>query len=229
MFISEHCFIQLAKRQIKRLKDPSIHFVDTIKNLLLEIVDYCTHKVIENEKNRFPRLYKRINKVACDTVNQRLQPTKSFVEKIVDMQINYINIRHPDFNLDRLIDETSRMLSYSDDSRSRTSTAATAPPPPRQPLLNGTDDEVEDFLRPSRRESSLEARFQSLRDSEVAAAAAATASGAEKHDIRGLSPPPPPPREGSRYPPGQVESSRYSPDQTELEHCIKLRKLQILR
>uniref|UniRef100_A0AC35GV16 GED domain-containing protein n=1 Tax=Panagrolaimus sp. PS1159 TaxID=55785 RepID=A0AC35GV16_9BILA len=99
MFISEHCFIQLSIRQIKRLKEPSVAFVDTIKNILLEIVDYCTSKIVEQEKNRFPRLYKRINKVACDIVNERLQPTKEFVEKIVNMQLNYINIRHPEFVL----------------------------------------------------------------------------------------------------------------------------------
>uniref|UniRef100_A0A914PQV3 GED domain-containing protein n=1 Tax=Panagrolaimus davidi TaxID=227884 RepID=A0A914PQV3_9BILA len=152
MFISEHCFIQLSIRQIKRLKEPSVAFVDTIKNILLEIVDYCTSKIVEQEKNRFPRLYKRINKVACDIVDERLQPTKEFVEKIVNMQLNYINIRHPEFVLlQKPIPEVKEMRSDTVESQNAVAK--------RNSPFKQSESDIEEFLAhlpsPPFRESSL--------------------------------------------------------------------------
>uniref|UniRef100_A0A914YWU3 GED domain-containing protein n=1 Tax=Panagrolaimus superbus TaxID=310955 RepID=A0A914YWU3_9BILA len=110
IFYNHHALEQLTKRQTRRLKEPSINFVDIIKAILLEIVDYCTIKIVEEERNRFPRLYKRINKVACDIVNARLQPTKDFVEKVVDMQLNYNNFKHPEFK-EELDEETKQKMN----------------------------------------------------------------------------------------------------------------------
>uniref|UniRef100_A0AC34GUK2 Dynamin GTPase n=1 Tax=Panagrolaimus sp. ES5 TaxID=591445 RepID=A0AC34GUK2_9BILA len=138
MFIDENCFKLLSIRQIKRLKDPSVAFVDTIKNILLEIVDYCTSKLLEQENNRYPRLYKRINKVACDFVNQRLQPTKEFVEKLVNMQSNYINVRHPEFNMPKR-NEFQKVRSNCDLQKSFT-------PNMNIDVFNSSDYKVEEFL-----------------------------------------------------------------------------------
>uniref|UniRef100_A0A914YSL3 GED domain-containing protein n=1 Tax=Panagrolaimus superbus TaxID=310955 RepID=A0A914YSL3_9BILA len=101
---------QLTKRQTSRLREPSIKFVDVIKAILLEIIDYCTIKIKEEERNRFPLLYSRMNKIACGIVNARFQPTKEFVEKIVDMQLNYNNFKHPTFN-EELDDETKQNIA----------------------------------------------------------------------------------------------------------------------
>uniref|UniRef100_A0A914QUN0 Dynamin-like protein n=1 Tax=Panagrolaimus davidi TaxID=227884 RepID=A0A914QUN0_9BILA len=110
LFVPEHALEVLAKHQNKRLREPSINFVDTIKAELLQIVGYCTNKIIEEEGNRFPRLYARLNTVASDIVNARLQPTKDFVKKIVDLQLHYNNFKHPEFK-EELDEETKKKIA----------------------------------------------------------------------------------------------------------------------
>lgn len=46
---------------------------------------------------RFPKLYERINEVVSTTLGSRLSPTKEFVSHLVEIELAYINTRHPDF------------------------------------------------------------------------------------------------------------------------------------
>lgn len=222
MFISEHCFIELSKRQIKRLKDPSVAFVDTIKNILLEIVDYCTSKIVEQEKNRFPRLYKRINKVACDAVNERLQPTKEFVEKIVNMQLNYINIRHPEFDLTKIMNSNNPNNENSEieTRQTRSSTVDIFDEPPvRINTTNRRNFAFEQPAPPPQPDIDIDRYLESLRNPSVPSRTDSLANNA---------PPQSDVQNGVQQLNGYNVDDNFDADQQELDDCRKLRKFFLL-
>jgi hypothetical protein len=49
---------------------------------------------------RFPRLYEKIHEVISAVLSGRLVPTKEFVTNIVNIQLAYINSKHPEFASD---------------------------------------------------------------------------------------------------------------------------------
>ncbi|KAI6234566.1 Dynamin central region family protein [Aphelenchoides fujianensis] len=96
LFIPVVAFELLVKRQIERLIDPSICCVDLVYEELMRIVQQCGLEV-QQEMQRFPRLYERINEIVSSLLSSRLQPTKRFVTDIVNSEMAYINTKHPDF------------------------------------------------------------------------------------------------------------------------------------
>ncbi|KAI1710540.1 dynamin central region domain-containing protein [Ditylenchus destructor] len=96
LFVSEVSFELLVKRQIRRLEDPSLTCVDLVYEELLRIVQHCGFE-IQQEMQRFPRLYERINEVVSTVLVARLSPTKEFVSNLVGVELAYINSRHPEF------------------------------------------------------------------------------------------------------------------------------------
>ncbi|KAI1708738.1 dynamin central region domain-containing protein [Ditylenchus destructor] len=96
LFVSEVSFELLVKRQIRRLEDPSLTCVDLVYEELLRIVQHCGFE-IQQEMQRFPRLYERINEVVSSVLVARISPTKEFVTNLVGVELAYINSRHPEF------------------------------------------------------------------------------------------------------------------------------------
>ncbi|KAI6236521.1 Dynamin-1-like protein [Aphelenchoides besseyi] len=103
LFIPVVAFELLVKRQIERLIDPSIGCVDLVYEELMRIVQQCGLEV-QQEMQRFPRLYERINEIVSGLLSGRLQPTKKFVKDIVSSEMAYINTKHPDFTEVTLIE-----------------------------------------------------------------------------------------------------------------------------
>ncbi|KAI6175961.1 Dynamin-1-like protein [Aphelenchoides bicaudatus] len=82
LFIPVVAFELLVKRQIERLNEPSICCVDRVYEELMRIVQQCGLEV-QQEMQRFPKLYERINEIVSTLLSTRLQPTKRFVGDIV--------------------------------------------------------------------------------------------------------------------------------------------------
>uniref|UniRef100_A0A7E4V250 dynamin GTPase n=1 Tax=Panagrellus redivivus TaxID=6233 RepID=A0A7E4V250_PANRE len=96
LFVPEVSFELLVKRQIRRLEEPSLNCVDLVYEELLRIVQHCGIE-IQQEMQRFPRLYERINEVVSSVLSSRIAPTKEFVANLVEIQLAYINTKHPEF------------------------------------------------------------------------------------------------------------------------------------
>uniref|UniRef100_A0A914PEY4 GED domain-containing protein n=1 Tax=Panagrolaimus davidi TaxID=227884 RepID=A0A914PEY4_9BILA len=87
----------------------------TIRNAavkLLRIVNNCGFEMKE-ERKRFPRLYDRIDDILLRFLEPRVTETKAFVKKIVQVQLSYVNTKHPEFNnseLAKMLEELGKDL-----------------------------------------------------------------------------------------------------------------------
>ncbi|KAH7725507.1 dynamin 1 protein [Aphelenchoides avenae] len=77
-------------------EEPSLNCVDLVYEELLRIVQHCGLE-IQQEMQRFPRLYEKINEVVSAVLHSRLSPTKEFVANLVQIELAYINTKHPEF------------------------------------------------------------------------------------------------------------------------------------
>jgi hypothetical protein len=59
--------------------------------------------VLQQEFLRFPRLHEKIVDVVTQLLRRRLPETNRMVEHLVNIELAYINTKHPDFHEARLI------------------------------------------------------------------------------------------------------------------------------
>jgi len=99
LFVPEVSFELLAKRQIRRLEEPSLRCVELAHEEMQRIIQHCGNEV-QQEMLRFPKLHEKIIDVVTNLLRSRLGPTNTMVENIVSIELAYINTRHPDFYKD---------------------------------------------------------------------------------------------------------------------------------
>uniref|UniRef100_A0A0B6ZVX5 dynamin GTPase n=1 Tax=Arion vulgaris TaxID=1028688 RepID=A0A0B6ZVX5_9EUPU len=100
LFIPEISFELLVKRQIRRLEEPSLRCVELVHEEMQRIIQHCG---TQQEMLRFPKLHERIVDVVTNLLRQRLPPTNSMVENLVQVELAYINTKHPDFSEAQLV------------------------------------------------------------------------------------------------------------------------------
>ncbi|KAI8144758.1 Dynamin central region-domain-containing protein [Fennellomyces sp. T-0311] len=93
LFVPELAFDLLVKPQIRLLQAPSLRCVDMVFQELSKICHTCGTK----ELTRFPKLHSKLIDVVSDLLHERLSPTSSYVESLIDLECAYINTNHPDF------------------------------------------------------------------------------------------------------------------------------------
>jgi len=93
LFMPEATFIQLVKPQIQLLEPPSLKCVDLVYE---ELMKFC-HGCSSSELARYPRLYGQIIEVVSDVLRERLKPTLDIVKSLIQIQVAYINTKHPMF------------------------------------------------------------------------------------------------------------------------------------
>uniref|UniRef100_A0AC34GNZ3 Dynamin-1-like protein n=1 Tax=Panagrolaimus sp. ES5 TaxID=591445 RepID=A0AC34GNZ3_9BILA len=96
VFPAQKVFEALVKRQMLLLDDPCLRCVDSVHEKLLNIVDHCASEM-QNEKNRFPILFERIEDEITSFLKNQIFPTKLIVETILSGHRAHINTKHPDF------------------------------------------------------------------------------------------------------------------------------------
>ncbi|KAK6994639.1 dynamin-1-like protein isoform X1 [Biomphalaria glabrata] len=100
LFVPEISFELLVKRQIRRLEEPSLRCVELVHEEMQRMIQHCgTHQ----EMLRFPKLHERIVDVVTNCLRQRLPPTNAMVENLVQIELAYINTKHPDFSEAQLV------------------------------------------------------------------------------------------------------------------------------
>ncbi|CAG58573.1 uncharacterized protein GVI51_D05797 [Nakaseomyces glabratus] len=93
LFVPELAFDLLVKPQIKLLLEPSQQCVELVYE---ELVKIC-HKCGTPELSRYPKLKSKLIEVVSDLLRERLFPTRSYVESLIDIHRAYINTNHPNF------------------------------------------------------------------------------------------------------------------------------------
>ncbi|SCU85877.1 LADA_0D10462g1_1 [Lachancea dasiensis] len=93
LFVPELAFDLLVKPQIHLLLGPSERCVELVYEELMKICHNCGSP----ELARYPKLQSKLIEVVSELLRERLGPTRSYVESLIDIHRAYINTNHPNF------------------------------------------------------------------------------------------------------------------------------------
>ncbi|CAG9823695.1 unnamed protein product, partial [Phaedon cochleariae] len=92
LFTPSLAFDAIVKKQIARLKEPSMKCVDLVVNELMNIIHSCSQQM-----SRFPRLKEVVERNITIHVRRREQMCKDQLSNYVECQLSYMNTNHEDF------------------------------------------------------------------------------------------------------------------------------------
>lgn len=92
LFTPDMAFETIVKRQIGRLREPSIRCVDMVVTELFKSVHKTTDKM-----NRYPRLREETERIVNTKIREFEQRAKEQLMLLVETQLAYMNTNHEDF------------------------------------------------------------------------------------------------------------------------------------
>lgn len=92
LFTPDMAFDAIVKKQIGRLREPSLKCVDLVIMELGNVIRRCSEKM-----NRFPRLREETERIVTTHIREREQMTKDQLLLLVDIELAYMNTNHEDF------------------------------------------------------------------------------------------------------------------------------------
>merc|ERR1712110_126873 len=149
LFVPEVSFELLVKRQIRRLEEPSVRCIELVHEEMQRIIQHSGADV-QQEMLRFPRLHEKVVDVVTNLLRSRLPPTNSMVENIVQIELSYINTKHPDFQREAAM--VGSLMAYDDEKFHKARSSSLKPAKNRpvqftnQPLALANGDDKENNL-----------------------------------------------------------------------------------
>ncbi|XP_039745192.1 dynamin isoform X3 [Pararge aegeria] len=92
LFTPDMAFEAIVKKQIGRLKEPSLKCVDLVVQELSNVVRVCTERM-----SRYPRLREETERIIMSHVRSREQQCKDQLILLIDCELAYMNTNHEDF------------------------------------------------------------------------------------------------------------------------------------
>ncbi|RWS15160.1 dynamin-like protein [Dinothrombium tinctorium] len=92
LFTPDMAFEAIVKKQIGRLREPSLKCVDLVIAELGNVVRKCTEKM-----SRYPRLREETERIITTHIRERESKTKDQILLLVDVELAYMNTNHEDF------------------------------------------------------------------------------------------------------------------------------------
>ncbi|XP_037398406.1 dynamin-3 isoform X4 [Pygocentrus nattereri] len=92
LFTPDLAFEAIVKKQILKLKSPSLKCVDMVVSELTTLVRKCADKL-----GSYPRLREETERIVTTHVREREGKTKDQVLLLIDIELSYINTNHEDF------------------------------------------------------------------------------------------------------------------------------------
>ncbi|XP_065119276.1 dynamin-2 isoform X6 [Paramisgurnus dabryanus] len=92
LFTPDLAFETIVKKQIRKLKEPSLKCVDLVLSELTTLVRKSANKL-----NSYPRLREETERIVTTHVREREGKTKDQVLLLIDIELSYINTNHEDF------------------------------------------------------------------------------------------------------------------------------------
>ncbi|XP_059153710.1 dynamin-1-like protein isoform X2 [Physella acuta] len=165
LFVPEISFELLVKRQIRRLEEPSLRCVELVHEEMQRMIQHCG---TQQEMLRFPKLHERIVDVVTNSLRQRLPPTNAMVENLVQIELAYINTKHPDFSEAHQV-HRAMMSGMSETDAQRTLSQRNvlekiqedkdrATPPPITDNMNGGSWKITNLIRSNRLDTAASDR-----------------------------------------------------------------------
>ncbi|KAK3782580.1 hypothetical protein RRG08_028075 [Elysia crispata] len=92
LFTPDMAFENIVKKQINRLKEPSLNCVDLVVSELSTVVRKCTEKM-----GRYPRLREETERIVNTRIREQEQVAKQQILQFISIQLSYMNTNHEDF------------------------------------------------------------------------------------------------------------------------------------
>ncbi|XP_015204536.1 dynamin-2 isoform X2 [Lepisosteus oculatus] len=92
LFTPDLAFEAIVKKQILKLKEPSLKCVDLVVSELTALVRKCAEKL-----GSYPKLREETERIVTTYVREREGKTKDQVLLLIDIELSYINTNHEDF------------------------------------------------------------------------------------------------------------------------------------
>ncbi|XP_067312913.1 dynamin-3 isoform X2 [Pseudorasbora parva] len=92
LFTPDLAFETIVKKQIRKLKEPSLKCVDLVMSELTTLVRKSANKL-----GSYPRLREETERIVTTYVREREGKTKDQVLLLIDIELSYINTNHEDF------------------------------------------------------------------------------------------------------------------------------------
>ncbi|XP_057367682.1 dynamin-like isoform X1 [Daphnia carinata] len=92
LFTPDLAFEAIVKKQISRLKEPSLKCIDLVVTELTNVVRFCAEKM-----NRYPRLREEVERIITTQIREREQRCKDQIILLNECELAYMNTNHEDF------------------------------------------------------------------------------------------------------------------------------------
>ncbi|KAJ6658289.1 hypothetical protein lerEdw1_020561 [Lerista edwardsae] len=92
LFTPDMAFETIVKKQIVKLKEPSLKCVDLVVSELAMVIKKCTEKLCS-----YPRLREETERIVTTHIREREGRTKDQILLLIDIELSYINTNHEDF------------------------------------------------------------------------------------------------------------------------------------
>ncbi|XP_072398017.1 dynamin isoform X1 [Diabrotica undecimpunctata] len=92
LFTPDMAFEAIVKKQISRLKEPSLKCVDLVVQELSNVVRMCSDRMA-----RYPRLREEVERIVTTHIRSREQNCKEQLCLLIDCELAYMNTNHEDF------------------------------------------------------------------------------------------------------------------------------------
>jgi dynamin 1-like protein len=99
LFVPEAAFELLVRRQLAKLREPSLQCVDLVYDELERII----HSINFVELDRFQNLKVELIESATNLLRNCKIPSKEMISNLHNMELCFINTNHPDFQIDQII------------------------------------------------------------------------------------------------------------------------------
>lgn len=92
LFTPDMAFEAIVKKQISKLREPSLKCVDLVIQEMGNVVRRCTERMA-----RYPRLREETERIVMSHVREREQKTKDQIMMLCEVELAYMNTNHEDF------------------------------------------------------------------------------------------------------------------------------------
>ncbi|XP_032094782.1 dynamin-2 isoform X7 [Thamnophis elegans] len=92
LFTPDMAFEAIVKKQIIKLKEPSLKCVDLVVSELAMVIKKCSEKL-----GSYPRLREETERIVTTYIREREGRTKDQILLLIDIELSYINTNHEDF------------------------------------------------------------------------------------------------------------------------------------
>ncbi|XP_056394686.1 dynamin-1 isoform X4 [Hyla sarda] len=92
LFTPDMAFETIVKKQVKKIKEPSMKCVDMVISELISTVRQCTKKL-----SQYPHLREEMERIVTTHIREREGRTKDQVMLLIDIELAYMNTNHEDF------------------------------------------------------------------------------------------------------------------------------------